>query len=233
MTFRGMNIGTALAMTVVAITSGCAGTIGGQLDGKDVPGFGSLAFGEADVSGGGLFVFGVGVPGDSCAFGGELLPTAVDGLKARKANDAKGLEGSLEDTADVINAAVQVDDWVVQMFLVAEDDSDLRDDVLDIGDDTPEVAVFFSLCRQKAEAEVKDGELDQNADCYFPKDGEIAVNHTDDNRLSLKATDEVKFVDEDGDTAGRVTLDFTFSRCPVIDDAAEDFVDVQEAPAGG
>lgn len=217
------------AATAVAMTSGCAGTVGGQLDGKDVPGFGSLAFGQADVTGGGAFIFGVGVPGDSCTTGGDLLTAIADQAESGAKLDRKGVEGAQSDQVDILNGALKVDDWYAQLLITANDDSDIRDETIDLGDTTPKASISFGLCRQKGEAEIKEGGIDQNADCYTAKDGEFALNHTDDNKLSLKATDEVKFVDGDGDTAGRVTFDFTFTRCDAMDGPAQDFVDAVEA----
>jgi hypothetical protein len=213
------------AAGVVVFVGGCAGSVNGEIDGKSVGNFYSAAFGLGELDAGeveAVSIFGLALPGNSCDDGTEVLDQSLDSGGADP-----------DDAVDLINERIPVDHWFATLQVSAEDESDFRDESVELDDEDPDVRVSLALCFQKKEAKVRNDAVDDGSDCFGATDGDVNITF-DGNRLGVASDDEVKFEDEDGDTAGRVTFNLGFSACEsmssTLQDAFDDLLDGQNNP---
>lgn len=205
------------------LTMGCAGRIDGELDGQEVPGFSSASFGVAD--GQQLdFIFAFATE-DSCSDGAELLRISEDQVRARTEQDLADVNERMRDWMN----ARPIDSWFTLVTLGAAEESDFRDELVDLSDEAPVISTNFTVCRRKREARIRDGVLEDGNDCYRAADGDLRFRRDSDDVLSLESDGSIKYVDSDGDTAGRVDMSFTFQRCDALDDAGQDVIDAFDA----
>lgn len=206
-------------LSTLASLCACAGSVDGEIDGRTVPLFSSAAFGSGEGRYSDLLFGWAGA--DSCAFGNSTLDFLKDVHQADNQSDVDDAQDSYIDTLN----EQELDSWIAQVSIFAEDESDTRDELVDLADEDPAVGVGISLCRRRKEARRRDGVLDDGHECYSAVDGDVRLDHRNDNTLSLQSEGNLKFVDRDGDTAGRVEVTFTFQRCSTLDDTVQDFLD--------
>ena len=194
----------------LALASGCAGSVRGDIDGDSIPTFYDAALGGVETDNGFLLV-GYNLPGDSCEDGADLVAGASD--------DA-------DDRADTTNELVPVGDWQTQLLLNGSSFNDLKNETYDLSDTDNEVVIQLSFCLQKREAEVEDDVLDLGADCYFVADGDLTFELGDDEQqLRIVSDGELEVVDTDGDDVGDVTVDITFKGCEALIDEVKDLLE--------
>ncbi len=209
------------------LAASCAGSIAGDVDGQSVPSFGNAAFGIVTQDGAGG-VFGFALPGDSCADGADLLDLED---AASRAEGKAEIEAANEDIADLINERLPIDSWYILMFLIAEDEDDIEDDRVDL-EDQDTLSLSFTVCQQDDHAEVDaDGKLDNGADCYTARQGDVDVSIDEDATRFGVVGKEIELHDKDDDDVGDVDIDVQFSRCAAIDEELDDAF--RDTPSAG
>lgn len=206
-------------LSTLASLCACAGSIDGEIDGKTVPLFTSAAFGSGEGRDSDLLFGWAGA--DSCANGNSYIDFLKDLQKVETESD---VDDAYDNYIDLMNEQ-ELDSWFANVFISADDESDTRDELVDLADEDPAVAVNITLCRHRKEARRRDGAVDDGNECYFAVDGDVRLDHRNDNTLSVQSEGNLKFVDTDGDTAGRVEATFIFQRCSTLDDSIQDVMD--------
>jgi len=208
-----LRLPLGLTCLFVVVAAGCpAGTVTGQLDGKAVPAFGEAAFGL--IAEEGALAFGFALPGDSCRDGKDVIDAAFS-----TPDDAAATN---EANREVINDKVPEESWYISMILGADDNDDIENDTIEL-DDPGKLGLVFDVCFQDNDAKIIDGELDNGADCFSASDGDVVleIDKKDPKTLRLKG-EGIEMIDGDGDDAGDVNFDVTFSRCADIEEALND-----------
>lgn len=216
-------LGTALLGTVLVGAGGCAGSIRGEIDGTEVPPFASAAFGTGDLTNGSLLIGFAS--DDGCSHGSGLVDLLKDATEAQTEQDGEDVRDRSMDWTNEL----AIDSWYVTAVLGAEDEVDFRDELVDLSEATPAVNMNVSLCRRKREARIREGQLENGSECYRASDGDLRVSQATPDELSLVSDGNIKFIDGEGDTAGRVDLEFTFRRCDALSEGTQDYIDALEA----
>lgn len=223
-------------LVLVGLLTGCAaGSVSGEIDGKQVPSFSTAAFGGVEdigekklfaLAGFSLFV------GDACTGGAKVLEPQADSTEAQLEGNLDRFNSAIEDQADAMNEVVNVGDWYASLLFIGPDIDDVREETYDLErldpeNDPDDPAVNFSFCLQKdkASTETVNGRavLDDGADCFAVAEGDLSFTmNPDDTTLRIFSEDEVEVQFDDGDKAGDVVVDVSFSGCNEIANAVED-----------
>lgn len=199
------------------VAGGCGpGGISGAIDGEVVPGFASASFGVVTAEGEGA-VFGAALPGDSCLDGAAVIDVTLN-------NADRTPEQRAADDADFINDSVPEGSWYVLTEFIAARQADIESDTIDLSDFDEGVDFSFTVCFQDNEASADGAVLDNGADCYNAKDGDLDVELAGDSSRYRVKGDDIEMQDLDGEAQGEVNIDLTFSHCPAMDTALDDLV---------
>lgn len=229
------NLLSVSGCVALAMVSGCAaGSVSGEIDGKQVPSFSTAAFGGVEdigennifaLSGFSLFV------GDACTGGAKILEPQADRREAEIESNLDAFNSAIEDQADAINEVIEVGDWSASLLFIGPDIDDVRDETYDLekldpenDPDDPGVAFAFCLQKDEASTETVNGKavLDDGADCFAVAEGDLTFTmNPDDTTLRVFSEDEVEVQFDDGDKAGDVVVDISFSGCSEIASAVE------------
>ena len=157
------------------------------------------------------------MPGDSCSDGADVIAVTLD-------NADRTPEERAADDVDFINDRVPEGSWYVLTEFIAVDQDDIESGTIDLGDFDEGVDFSFTVCFQDNEASADGAALDNGADCYNAKDGDLDVELAGDSSSYRLKGQGIEMHDLDGDAQGEVDIDLNFSRCPAIDAALDDLV---------
>lgn len=201
------------------VAGGCAGSFDGELDGKEVPTFRTAAFGGFRATTGIFWLSGFFSAGNSCDDGADLQKAQ---RRWATAFDLPEQQLRAERWAELINERLPERSWYGQFVLMANDDDDLDDGEVDIGQQREIVVSQFLLCQRSGDAVARNGVVESDDDCYVAVDGDIDTSRSsDETTLSLVSEDGIEFIDETGDDEGELQMSITLTECEPLADELE------------
>ena len=208
----------ACAASVLALSSACAASISGEVDGEAVPGFTSSALGVVEQPGtdavGLIAYFMTG--GDAC----NVLARAFEIQQ-----DESDPEEEAEQLEELFKESTPEDFWYATVSVLAEDADDLEDEVeVDLEDFDEDIRATFNVCHRDEYPQEKNGFLDVDDDCYVAEDGVLTLAYSEEDALQVGTDKEMDLNDDDGDDAGEITFSGRALYCKALSDALEDGV---------
>ncbi len=121
-----------------------------------------------------------------------------------------------------MNERLPEEAWYGFLQIVAEDDRDVDEGSVDIGD-PDEVGFGLFLCERDGEWEVDDdGFLENDDNCYISVDGDVDITRSDDGRvINLRSDGDVDFDDFDRRDEGELTFSIQLTECEDMVDEVE------------
>ncbi len=214
-----------IAAVVVIGTASCAARFQGELDGKPVPPFSSVAYNAETLETSGRKIVSImAVRGDSCAAATQF--TTLSKLSRSIEATAEARLQARRDLATLLNTEVPPDEWRLQATLSGDNELSLRGNEVDLQSLDTDVAVRFTLCRSEGIAEVNGGALFLDETCYTARAGRLAIDLNDGEQKLRLTAEQTPLTFQDGE----LLLDMTANACAGFD---ADMFFVQDISGGG